>query len=99
MHIDYSEQSIEDLDSIIAYIAQDSLDRATDYIEKIKSKIELLLHSPKLGIECKYKNIRRACRVYIVDSYLVFYTIENYTISIKRVLHSSVDYADKLENE
>jgi len=41
MHLEYSEQSIVDLNNIIAYIAKDSKSRALQYIDKMKSKIEI----------------------------------------------------------
>ena len=69
MHIRYTEQSLADLDAVINYIAKDSLHNAINYIDKMKSKIELLQYSPDLGIECKYKGIQRNCRVYIIDAY------------------------------
>jgi len=50
MHLEYSEQSIVDLDNIMEYIAKDNQSRALQYIEKMKSKIELLLHTPNIGV-------------------------------------------------
>ena len=94
MHLEYSEQSIVDLDDIIAYIAKDSKSRALQYIDKMKSKIELLVHAPNIGVACKAKNINKYCRILIFEDYLVFYTIKENYIQIKRVLHSSVNYVD-----
>ncbi len=96
MYLKYSEQSIVDLDHIIEYIAEDSKNRALQYIEKLQSKIELLAHTPHIGVLCKEKNIILNCRILIFEHYLVFYTIEEDCIQIKRVLHSSVNYTDKL---
>ena len=94
MHLEYSEQSIVDLDNIIEYIAKDSKSRALQYIDKMKSKIELLIHTPNLGVACKTKNIKQDCRILIIENYLVFYTIKESNIQIKRVLHSFVNYVD-----
>ena len=96
MHLEYSEQSIVDLDNIIEYIAKDSKNRALQYIDKMKSKIELLVHTPNIGVLCKEKKINLNCRIFIFEHYLVFYTIKENNIDIKRVLHSSVNYTDKL---
>ena len=96
MHLEYSEQSIVDLDNIINYIAKDSKNRAFQYIDKMKSKIELLVHAPDIGVRCKEKKINLNCRVFIIEHYLVFYTRKDNNIHIKRVLHSSVNYTDKL---
>lgn len=57
MQIRHTEQSILDMNNIIEYIAKDSLNIAIDYIEKMKSSIELLLGSPRMGTNCKNKNI------------------------------------------
>jgi plasmid stabilization system protein ParE len=61
MHLEYSEQSIIDLDNIIEYIAKDSRNRALQYIEKMKSKIELLVVVPDIGVACKAKKINKDC--------------------------------------
>jgi len=94
MHLEYSEQAIIDLNNIIKYIAKDSKSRALQYIDKMQSKIELLVHAPNIGVECKTKKIDQNCRILIFENYLVFYTIEENSIQIKRVLHSSVNYVD-----
>ena len=94
MQIKYSEQSILDLDDIVAYISKDSIDRALSYVDFLKIKIELLASSPYIGVECKYKEVHKDCRVYIIDSYLVFYSVTE-DIIIRRVLNSAIDYARK----
>lgn len=99
MHLEYSEQSIADLDNIIEYIAKDSKNRAFQYIDKMKSKIELLVHTPDIGVACKTKKINQDCRILIFEHYLVFYTIKENNIQIKRVLHSSVNYVDIFNKE
>ncbi len=51
--------------------------------------------SPYIGIECKHKKVFQDCRVYIVDSYLIFYTVQENKIIIRRILNSAVDYTRK----
>ena len=75
MQIKYTQLAIQDIDSIIGYIAKDSIVRAVAYIDKMKSKIEILMHSPLLGVECKHKKVYQECRVYIFEAYLIFYTV------------------------
>jgi hypothetical protein len=48
-----------------------------------------------MGVECKYKNVYQDCRVYIIDSYLVFYSVKEDHIIIRRVLNSAIDYTRK----
>jgi len=95
MQIRYSEQSILDLNSIIEYISKDSINRALSYTDFLKTKIELLTTSPYIGVECKHKKVYQDCRIFIVDSYLIFYTVKENTIIIRRVLHSALDYKRK----
>ena len=99
MHLEYSDQSIIDLDNIIEYIAKDNKSRALQYIDKMKSKIELLVHAPNIGVACKTQKINQDCRILIFEHYLVFYTIKENNIQIKRVLHSSVNYVDTFNQE
>jgi plasmid stabilization system protein ParE len=95
MQIKYSKQSILDLEVIIEYISKDSISRALSYSDFLKTKIKLLTSSPYIGIECKYKNVHQDCRVYIVDSYLVFYSVKEENIIVRRVLNSAIDYTKR----
>lgn len=92
MKLSYSLQAILDLENILNYIAKDSISNALLYTEFLRDKISKLSKSPYIGVECKYKKINRDCKIYIVDSYLVFYTIKSDEIIIRRVLHGSRDY-------
>ena len=83
MQIKYSEQSILDLEAIIEYISKDSISRALAHADFLKTKIKLLASSPYIGMECKYKNVYQDCRVYIIDSYLVFYSVRENNIIAK----------------
>lgn len=98
MKLNYSVQAILDLESILDYIAKDSLKNALLYTEFLRDKISKLSKSPFIGVECKYKKVNRDCRVYIIDSYLVFYTIKSDEIIIRRVLHGSRDYKKEFKN-
>ena len=95
MQIKYSEQSILDLEAIIEYISKDSISRALLYADFLKTKIKLLASSPYIGIECKYKKVYQECRVYIIDSYLVFYSVKENNIIVRRILNSAIDYTKK----
>lgn len=95
MQIDYSNQSIDDLSKIGEFIAKDSRNRAVEYLKKLKTKIELLIHFPLIGMECQSKKIYEDCRIMIFESYLIFYTIKKESIRINRILHHSVNYQEK----
>ena len=72
-----------------------SISRALAYADFLKTKIKLLASSPYIGIECKYKKVYQECRVYIVDLYLVFYSVKENNIIIRRILNSAIDYTKK----
>ena len=95
MLIDYSEKSIGDLSEIGEHIAKDSNLRAVQFLRKLKSKIELLVHFPLMGIACESKGINKDCRVMIFESYLIFYTTNKESIHINKILHHSVNYQEK----
>jgi hypothetical protein len=65
------------------------------YTDFLKIKIKLLATSPYIGVECKYKKVYQDCRVYIIDSYLVFSSVKEDNIIVRRVLNSAIDYAGK----
>lgn len=79
-----------DLLEILDYIAQDSLNRALSFIEKLDKKIGLLESHPLLGRIPRHPKLREyGYRVLIIESYLVFYIIREKTIEIHRVVHGS----------
>lgn len=98
-NIRYSEESLGDLASIFEYIAEDSPARALDYIDKLENAITNLQENPNIGVTCKRKLIRRDCRVFIVDTYLIFYRYDEATsdILIIRVLRDKQDYSKLLK--
>ena len=95
MQIDYSEQAIDDLSKIGEHIAEDSRNRAVQFLKKLKTKIEMLLHFPYMGVECQSKNIHINCRIMIFEAYLIFYIITHDSIIINRILHHAVNYQEK----
>jgi len=92
-NIRYKKLANEDLISIFDMIYEDKPSVAFEYILKFENQIELLSNNPKLGIECKYKNINKDCRVLIFENYLIFYQVTQDEIIIIRILNSRVNYA------
>lgn len=93
----YLERSFNDLETILDYISKDSSELALEYLEFLKSGIAKLADFPKIGVLCKRKNIRRECRILIIENYLVFYKIDEIlqTVIIGRILHRSINYKTK----
>ncbi len=92
MELKYSDTAIDDLYTLLDFIALDSQNRALTYVKKLKSKIELLTIFPNMGVSCQSKGIDEDCRVMIYESYLIFYTVEYETVTIRNIINSAFDY-------
>ncbi len=79
-----------DLIGIFDYIAQDSLQRALVFVERLDERIGLLEQQPLLGRVLRNAKLQEyGYRVLIVESYNVFYIVRGQTIEIHRVVHGS----------
>jgi len=86
----YLPAAQEDLLDILDFIAQDSPERATAFIEELDRRIGGLGPHPNLGRVPRNASLRSAAyRILVLGSYLVFYRIRQSTIEIHRVVHSS----------
>jgi plasmid stabilization system protein ParE len=85
----------EDLFSIYVWIARDSLNRATKFVDKLDERIGILETHPNPGREPRHPKLREyGYRVLIVESNLVFYILRGKTIEIHRVIHGSRNLDD-----
>lgn len=83
----------EDFTEIISFIAADNLTAAEAIANKIEKNLELLSENPNLGRIPREEEIRNlGYRYLIVQNYLIFYTIEERTIFIHRILHGARNY-------
>jgi len=86
----YLPAAQSDLISILDYIAQDSPERASKFVEKLDRRIGLLERQPFLGRVPRHGKLREyGYRVLILESYVVFYTVRGREIKIHRVVHGS----------
>lgn len=83
----------EDLTEIISFIAADNQIAANAIADKIEKNIELLSENPMLGRVPRDDDIKNLGYRYItIQNYIVFYTIEERTIFIHRILHGARNY-------
>lgn len=83
----------EDLTEIISFIAADNTIAANAIADKIEKNIELLSENPMLGRIPRDEDIKHlGYRYIIIRNYIVFYTIEERTIFIHRILHGARNY-------
>jgi toxin ParE1/3/4 len=83
----------EDFVEIISYIAADNITAAEDLARKIEKNLKSLAANPKLGRMPREEEIRNlGYRYLIVQNYIIFYTIEEKSILIHRILHGARNY-------
>ena len=83
----------EDFNEIISIIADDNPTAANSIADKIEKNIELLSENPMLGRTPRDEDIKNlGYRYMIIQNYIVFYTIEERTIFIHRILHGARNY-------
>ncbi len=84
----WTQYAIEDLESIHDYIAKDSAYYANKLVDKIIDKVELLYNHPLLGRVVPEFEIETV-RELIEGSYRIIYQLDQDTISVARIHHSS----------
>jgi len=93
-NVKYSNQAEIDLHDAIAYIAEESVMLALEYLKSYEKKVELLQLNPLMGVECNTKGIKKECRVIVYKSHIVIYRVNNIMneIFIIRIYHHSENY-------
>lgn len=87
----------EDFTEITTFIAAENPTAADAIANKIEKNLELLSENPNLGRIPREEEIRNlGYRYLIVQNYLIFYTIEERTIFIHRILHGARNYKSLL---
>ena len=89
----WSEQSRDDLRSIVLFIARDNPRVAETFGYLLMSKVDLLMQFPQLGRVVPEEN-DEAIREIIFRSYRIIYKVEKEIIAIVRVWHGARGEAD-----
>jgi plasmid stabilization system protein ParE len=92
LRLDYSLESKDDLIDIFENIKKDKPNVAKEYAQKLKEYMELLIANPKMGGQCKNKNVMLECRILVYKSHLIFYKVKENSILIIRIIHSKENY-------
>lgn len=83
----------DDLTEIVTYIAAERPSAAEALANKIEKNLSLLAKHPHLGRIPKEEELTRlGYRYLVVQNYLIFYTIEQQTVYVHRILHGARDY-------
>jgi len=84
----------QDLLEIVEYIALDSIRAALRVADRIEQRLSLLAEQPHLGKRVTMEELTSmGYRYIVVDNYLAFYTVEEKTVLVHRILHGARDYA------
>ena len=87
----------EDFNESVSYIAAENPVAANSFATKIEKNLELLSENPLMGRIPRDEEIRNlGYRYLIVKNYIMFYTIEDKTILIHRILHGARNYKSLL---
>jgi toxin ParE1/3/4 len=86
----FSPKAVEDLEDIWLYIAQDSLDRADNFIDALRNFcMEDLTLFPKIGSTRDY--LSKDLLALPFKNYMIYYRCQSAQMEIVRVLHGSRD--------
>lgn len=78
-----------DLDEIWDYIAEDSPERAANFLRKLYTKMQVLAASPNIGR--KRDKLAPGLRSFPYGNYVIFYFLTENGIEVVRVLQGSRD--------
>ncbi len=83
----------EDLTEILTYIAAGHPDAADTLLTKFENNLLILAQHPRLGRIPEDETLTRlGYRYLVIDNYLVFYTLEDLTVYVHRIVHGARNY-------
>ncbi|MFB2921011.1 MULTISPECIES: type II toxin-antitoxin system RelE/ParE family toxin [Aerosakkonema] len=80
----------QDLLDIWEFIAEDSLDRADEFLDRLEGKLQTLALNPGMGR--RREELLTGLRSFPSDNYIVFYRKIEDGIDVIRILHGSRDF-------
>ena len=87
----------DDFNEIVTYIAAENRAAAEIIATKIEKNLSRLSFYPYLGKIPKDEELNRlGYRFLVVENHLIFYTVEEQTILIHRIIHGARDYLNLL---
>ncbi|MDP3486671.1 MAG: type II toxin-antitoxin system RelE/ParE family toxin [Bacillota bacterium] len=93
--IRYSQDAMDDLDSIFDYISEDNRSAAAGLLKRLEESILQLADNPRIGAVLPTNElslVEPGYRRIVVKPYLVFYRLGTDEVFIARVLHSRQDW-------
>jgi toxin ParE1/3/4 len=93
----YTAQALQDFQDIHDYIAQDNIDAASDFIERLNERCNELCAMP--GIGRKRDDIEPGMRSSAVSEHLIFYRVLDEILEVVHVLHGRRNLEKVFETE
>lgn len=84
----------QDVIGIWLYIARDNIDAADRMVDRFKEVYETISRNPKMGESVE--QYRPLLRRFPVDSYVIYYELQNDELTVARVLHGARDHKAEL---
>ena len=81
--------ALHDLEDIWHYIAEDKIEAADQWLDRIDEQLHLIAKTP--GIGRARDELAQGVRSFPIGRYVIFYTATDAGIDVVRVLHSSLD--------
>lgn len=86
----FSPESLNDLDEIWLYIAQDNINRADHFVNELQALCEgKLAMFPKMGSRRDY--LEKNILAFPHQNYMIYYRELENTLEIVRLMHGSID--------
>jgi toxin ParE1/3/4 len=82
-----TDEAEDDIDEILAYIAEDNFEAALDVYSRFLEVFKMLANNPNAGR--LRTELNETWRSFPVGNYLIFYRLWARDVSITRVLHSA----------
>ncbi len=99
LRILYTQDAVDDLDSIFDYISEDKRAAAAKMLGRIEDSIVNLAENPRMGTVLPTNDlslVEPGYRRIVVKPYLLFYRIGDGELFLSRVLHSRQDWMSLL---
>lgn len=88
MKVRLSDRAERDLEEIADFIAEDSPDRAVSFVQELLARCFALADFPEAAHIWQRRSDRTIRRT-VHGNYLIFYTIEEQTVRIQRIVHGA----------
>jgi toxin ParE1/3/4 len=89
MRLLYSERAVEDIESILEYIARDKPGAAVTFGEEIIATCELIASNP--GVGERREEIAPQLKRYSYRGYAIYFRVSDDSVRVQRVIHGARD--------